>query len=653
MKISLLSFNLVLFGFLPIFFSCQPPSSENAWEIASPNGNLSARFYLESDSSRLMYEVFSMEGAEKKNILLPAPLGLAREDQGFFSGLVFEEMSGPVRHSDAYTMVTGKRLDNKDEAEEMTLTFSNQQGGLLNLVVRAYDEGIAFRYVFPEKQDGKFKVIKEYTSFQLNESSKKWIQPYDSITNYTPAYEKYYTNGEPLGSRPQYGNGWCFPALFETSGHWVLLSETDLDEGFYGSRLEGNGSTYSLAGPLEGEAFGEGNVYAENTLPWEMPWRFITVSKEISGIVESNMVHHLASPQADEDFSWVETGRASWSWWSDNDSPQDFDKLKTFIDFGSTMGWEYSLIDANWNVMQGGDVWELNEYAKSKSVGLWLWYNSGGPHNVVTEMPRDRMHEREARREEFKMLKEKGIKGIKVDFFQSDKQHIIEQYMGILEDAAAHQIMVNFHGCTIPRGWARTWPNLLTMESARGMETYIFGRDFPEKAPLHNVHLVFTRNVVGSMDYTPLAFSNSTYPRKTSYGHELALGVVFESGLVHPSDAVDQYKQLPSPVLDFIKDLPAVWEDTRLLAGHPSSDALVARKSGDSWYIGYINGLEESRTVEVDFGFLENGNFEVELLADGEDHQSFSFGQTDTEQGNTPSVNVLPFGGFVMKLSQK
>uniref|UniRef100_UPI003592F2E7 glycoside hydrolase family 97 protein n=1 Tax=Aquiflexum sp. TaxID=1872584 RepID=UPI003592F2E7 len=608
---------------------------------------------LEPDSSGLIYEVFSMEEGNKKSILLPAPLGLMREDQGFYSGLVFEEISGPTGHTDEYTMLTGKRLDNRAEAEEMTLIFSNQQGSLLNLIVRAYDEGIAFRYVFPEKHEGKFKVVKEFTGFHLDELSKKWIQPYDSITNYSPGYEKYYTNGEPLDTQPQYNNGWCFPALFETAGHWILLSESDLDKGFYASRLEGNGSKYSMAVPLEEEAFGQGAIYAESTLPWEMPWRFITVSKEISGIVESNMVHHLASPQMDMDFSWVKPGRASWSWWSDNDSPQDFQKLKTFIDFSSEMGWEYSLIDANWNVMRGGDVWELNEYAKSKDVGLLLWYNSGGPHNVVTEMPRDRMHEGERRREEFKMLQDKGIKGIKVDFFQSDKQHIIQQYLGILEDAAAHQIMVNFHGSTMPRGWARTWPNLMTMESARGMETYIFGRDFPDRAPLHNVHLVFTRNVVGSMDYTPLAFSDSRYPRITSFGHELALGVIFESGVVHPADALGSYKSLPDPVLKFISELPVVWEETRLLSGHPSSDALIARNHDNAWYLGYINGLDKTHTVEVDLGLLEDGTYQMELIADGENKKSFSFENSEVSSTDRPSIAVLPHGGFVMKLVKK
>ncbi|CAN5734281.1 hypothetical protein BH24BAC1_BH24BAC1_40160 [soil metagenome] len=195
------------------------------------------------------------------------------------------------------------------------------------------------------------------------------------------------------------------------------------------------------------------------------------------------------------------------------------------------MGWEYSLVDANWNEMKGGNLEMLAKYAQEKNVGLLVWYNSGGAHNTVTEQPRDIMSDPVRRKEEMKKLQALGIKGIKVDFFQSDKQFIMQQYLDILKDAAAHHILVNFHGCTIPRGWSRTWPNLVSMESARGAETYIFSGEFPAKAPLHNVHLVFTRNIIGSMDYTPVTFSDNRYKRLTTNAHELALGVVFESGI--------------------------------------------------------------------------------------------------------------------------
>lgn len=644
-----LSLFLLLFTCI---LACQFPKSETAWEITSPDGQITAKIYLEPDSSGIVYEVFHTLNGEHQIVILPSPLGLAREDQGFYSGLAFEDKSGPDAISDEYTMVTGKRLSNKTSANEMTLTFSNRSGSLMKLTFRAYDEGIAFRYAFPEQVNTPHTILREYTGFQLPTEGRQWIQPYDEITEYTPGYEKYYTDGVSLDTSPEFGNGWCFPALFESDKHWVLLSESDLDQHYYGARMESKGAYFEIVQPLAEEAFGQGSSHATSSLPWALPWRFISIARDLDGIVSSNLVHHLASPEVDKDFSWVKPGVASWSWWSDNDSPQDYQKLKKFIDFGSEMGWEYSLIDANWNVMTGGNAEQLAEHARSKNVDLWLWYNSGGPHNVVTEMPRDRMHEKEVRRAEFKKLQEMGVKGIKVDFFQSDKQHIIQQYLGILEDAADHQIMVNFHGCTIPRGWSRTWPNLMTMEAARGMETYIFGKDFPEKAPLHNVHLVYTRNVVGSMDYTPLAFSNSTHPRLTSYGHELALGVVFESGVVHAADAVESYQKLPENILEFMKELPVVWEDTRLLKGHPSEDALVARRHGEFWYLGYINGLEKGKSVEVDFGFLDDGAYEMEMIADADQKTEFSFDSGRVSNKDSKFIKVLPYGGFVLKLKQ-
>ncbi len=316
----------------------------------------------------------------------------------------------------------------------------------------------------------------------------------------------------------------------------MLLTEAALNGTYVGMHLNANPTDgqYHLRFPEPNEAFNSLHIRPEVTLPWTSPWRVIHLSDSLNGIVTANLVHHLAKPSTVADTDWIKPGKASWSWWYYSDSPQDYNQLTPYVDFAAEMGWAYSLVDANWNRMKNGDLEKLAAYAKEKGVQLLVWYNSGGPNNVVTEEPRDLMHTPEARREAFAMLRDLGVAGVKIDFFQSDKQPIIQQYIDILEDAAEYQLLVNFHGCTLPRGWARTYPHLLTMEAVFGAEAYKFAERYPAYAPTHNTILPFTRNVVGSMDFTPVALSMSTHPRRTTTAHELALPVVFESGLLAP-----------------------------------------------------------------------------------------------------------------------
>lgn len=472
---------------------------------------------------------------------------------------------------------------------------------------------------------------------------------------WTPAYEKYYMSDMKVGTPSPNAEGWAFPALFKANNNWILLTESNLDDNYFGAHLknEGQEGLYTIAQPDPEEVFGMGSVNAQSTTPWVMPWRVVIIGADVAEVVESNLVTHVAEKQKDGDFSWVKPGKSSWSWWSDQPSPKDFYSLKKFIDLSADMGWEYSLIDANWNEMQGGNLEELALYARGKNVGLWVWYNSGGEHNTVTEQPRDIMDNPAKRKEEFKKLEEMGVKGVKIDFFQSDKQFMIEQYLGILQDAVDHHIMVNFHGCTIPRGWSRTWPNLLSLESVRGAESYLFASDFPEKAPAHNVHLVFTRNIIGSMDYTPVTFSDNKFPHITTNAHELALGVVFETGILHLADAVESYRSLPEAPKNFINTLPVTWDETKLLAGSPSTDVLLARKKDDQWFVGYINGEDKEKEVQVDFSFLKDGKYSITLISDGKDSRSFSDQEFAIDNKGTKNISALPHGGFVMVVRKR
>ncbi|HEX4850291.1 MAG TPA: glycoside hydrolase family 97 catalytic domain-containing protein, partial [Puia sp.] len=323
-------------------------------------------------------------------------------------------------------------------------------------------------------------------------------------------------------------------------------------------------------------------------------------------------------------------------------------------DLAANMGWEYSLVDANWNIMQGGQIEDLIQYASTKHIGLALWYNSGGPHNNVTEQPRDIMNDPVKRKEEFHKLAAWGIKAVKVDFFQSDKQSIIQLYLDILRDAAKEKIMVIFHGCTIPRGWSRTYPNLLSMEAVKGAEQYGWDKVFADQAPQHNTILAFTRNVVGPMDYTPVTFSDyACCPHVTSNVHELALSVIFESGMLHFADSDSSYLSQSDRVKEILREVPNVWDDTKYLQGEPGKEIMVARRSGNSWWIACINGQNIAKQISVDFSFLGNGSYSTSIFSDGVSSREIQVRDNVYQKNSSTSIHLLPYGGFLIKLELK
>ncbi|MDD2798057.1 MAG: glycoside hydrolase family 97 catalytic domain-containing protein, partial [Bacteroidales bacterium] len=276
------------------------------------------------------------------------------------------------------------------------------------------------------------------------------------------------------------------------------------------------------------------------------------------------MINNLADTAISGDFSWVKPGRSSWSWLTDNDSPKDFETMKKYVDLSAEMHWEYCLVDANWNLMQGGDIKQLVEYANSKNVGILMWYNSGGKHNKISERPRDIISNPEKCAAEFSKLQLWGVKGVKIDFWQSDKQNLIALYHDVLQKAAQHHLMVNLHGCTIPRGWSRTYPNLISQEAVKGEEAYLFDSSYPTNAPIQNSILPFTRNVIGSMDYTPVVFSDLNNHHLTTFAHELALALIFNSGITHFAGNVNDYNSLPLDVKQFLQNVPVVFDETHL-----------------------------------------------------------------------------------------
>ena len=625
-------------------------TNKNLLELRSPGNRLQLNVELDHKTETISYSVKILQPVARE-ILQQSKLGLIIDGDNYNSQLALQSKPDITTHDESYTLVSGKHKHVHDVFNQCDLTLKTQTGYLFYLRFRVSDNGVAFRYGINEKNRRKnCFLFSEETTFDLPDTGKMWGQPYDKISKYTPAYEAYYKNGIEIGtSAPNDKNGWALPLLFHVGDDWALITESDIDENNAAIHLEPKcePGIYKVSLPEEDEAFNICSSAPELTLPWLSPWRVIIIGDSLADIFESNLVTSLSRKATTESTNWIKPGRASWSWWSASESPKDFNVLKKYVDFSAEMGWEYSLVDANWNNMKNGDLEKLTKYANSKKVGLLVWYNSGGQHNIVEEEPRNCIHDPVKRKQTFAWLQKIGVKGVKVDFFHSDKQCIIKQYIDILKDAAQYELVVNFHGCTIPRGWRRSYPNLLSMEAVTGAECYKYDKDYPAAAPMLNTIYPFTRNVTGPMDYTPVTFSHHRLPHFTTFGHELALSVVFESGIIHMADAVESYLALPEYVQSFLKKLPANWDESRLLGGFPGKAAYIARRSGNEWYIAGINGEFKEKTFSISFDFLENDKYDLTLIMDGMNNKMFNHENTKIKKNNKRELKLLPYGGFV------
>jgi hypothetical protein len=608
-------------------------------------------------ASKLFYRVENGAEGVRAVVLDRSLLGLRLQGQDFVQGLQFVSVQPQKLVEEAYTLLHGKRQNCHNRANQLSLAFRNAAGLPLELDFRAYDDGAAFRYRLPGGLAGEQTLEAEVTEFALRPKAKVWCAPSDKASTYSPAYETYYENEIASDTPSPTGVGWAFPLLFRTedSQHWGLITEAGVGTNFCGMRLgsKPTNGVYSIALPDPAEGNGQGSAQPSSVLPWEMPWRVIILGRSLAPIVESTLVTDVNPPSRLSDTSWIHPGRVAWSWWSDNPSPKDGAKQKKFVDLAAEMGWEYVLVDANWTIMDNGTIHDVLRYAKQKGVGVLLWYNSGGPHNVVTEKPRDCLTYAPVRQFELDMLREWGAKGIKVDFFQSDKQDVIGLYQGLLRDSADKHIMVDFHGCTLPRGWERTDPHLMSMEAVRGEECYISDPKFPERAPVQNTITPFTRNAVGPMDYTPVGLSDNRYARLDTSVHELALAVLFESGWVHFADKAESYLSLPPVPKQFLKEVPVAWDDTRFVDGYPGQWVSLARRKGEAWYLVGVNGENRPRLARIQPGdWLKRGRYELTTIGDGADARSFDCATRTLEAGQDFEVKMAPRGGFVAVLKR-
>jgi alpha-glucosidase len=639
-----------LFLILSILPGISSGKSRHEWVLESPDKQVVFTMVQKKASIQegLADRLYYMVTFHGKDAILESPLGIKREDARFVSGLKNVARSKVKQIDEKYSLKTGKCSVVHNRANEEVITFRNEKGYRLELMIRAYNDGVAFRYRFPENNPAVHKIQEEQTGFSIPQNGKAWIHPYDWNSRKKPSYEQYCQKEIAIGSASPNEKGWAYPMLFNANGVWIMVTEAVLDGSWCGTHIQTTpGGLYRISLAEQEEAVIPDPPEPVHSLPWASPWRVIVLGNDLASIVETNLVQNLNEPCRLDNTGWIKPGRASWSWWSDGGSPRDFKKQMDYVDFTARMGWEYMLIDAGWPEMKGGSVEDVVKYANNRNVGVWLWYHSGAGIQKDTVNVRNVMSIPTARRAEFTRLRSWGVKGVKVDFFDTDKQNVVKLYKEILEDAAASQIMVNFHGASLPRGLERTFPNLLTTEAVRGAES--FGRqEACDLAPNFHTVLPFTRNVVGSMDYTPVTFSNKVRQgteafQRTTFAHQLALSVVFESGIQNFADRFSSYEALPDAPKDFLKKIPVAWDETRLVAGYPGDFVVMARRKGNIWYIAGINGKDERRDLTFQLPFVPDGK-KISLIVDGAGRTEFS--RSTVETGGAISVEVLPYGGF-------
>jgi len=590
----------------------------NAQKVASPNGKLSAK--LNGKSLIINYD--------KQKVIELADIS-------------FDKLRFTRQVKDDYQMLEGKRLHCTNEANE----YQAPIGSNAKIVIRLYNDGIAFRYEYIKLENQK--QLEEHTIYMIPEGTKRWFM------QWTEAYEGFFpqtttykvkpirTSSGASTSADGWNNRWGYPALLEpVEGVFALISEANIERRQSASCLYNDGERYSV-------------VAAENDLnlsgDWHTPWRVVIIGK-LADIVESTLVTDVSEPSQLKDTNWIKPGVVSWVYWANNHGSNDFNIIKKYVDMAVVLKLPYVLIDAEWDEMdkiasnEGKTIEDAVAYANSKGIKPMIWYNSSVGWIDGAPGPKFRLNKPEDREKEFAWCEKIGVAGVKIDFFSGDNQMNMDYCLDLLESAARHHLLVNFHGAPIPRGWQKTWPNLLSTEGVYGAEWYNNVPTFTDKAASHNTTLPFTRNVIGPMDYTPCAFSDSQHPHITSLAHELALTVLYESGLQHLADRPESLLAQPKDVQDFLGQLPTVWDETRYISGYPGESAVLARRSGNTWYVAGINGKDDPQILKTDLGFIGKGS--VQMFVD----DASGKWQISTISKLPSQVECQPRGGFVMKI---
>ena len=591
---------------------------------------------ITSPDGKLVVTVADMDGRPSYSVsydnvlfLKPSPLGIIANIGDFSSGMSLEKNVSTNKIDETYELASIKQSKVRYVANEAVCSFTQQGKTIYDVIFRISNNDVAFKYkMYPQGETLSCVVKQEVTGFVFPDGTTTFLcpqsKPMGGFARTSPSYETSYTADDVAGKNG-WGEGYTFPCLFRNGDNgWVLVSETGVNGGYCASRLLGHkGGAYTIGFPQEGEANGNGTVSPGIALPGETPWRTITVGKTLAPIVETTVPFDVVKPlySAKGEYTY---GRGSWSWIIGMDGSTNYKEQLRYIDFSAAMGYQSVLVDALWDKQIGRDkIEELAKYGKDKGVALYLWYNSNGYWNDAPQTPRGIMDNAIARRKEMKWMQSIGIRGIKVDFFGGDKQMTMQLYEDILSDANEYGLLVIFHGCTLPRGWERMYPNFASSEAVLASENLHFSQGSCDHEAFNATLHPFIRNTVGSMDFGGSAlnkyYNADNAPRGsrrvTSDVYALATAVLFQSPVQHFALAPNNLTDAPSWAIDFMKEVPTTWDEVRFIDGYPGKYVILARRHGDKWYIAGVNAQKETLKLKVNLPMFSNGE-KVRLFSD-------------------------------------
>jgi len=619
-------------------------------QVASPDGNIVVTISTDNGSPRYCV---AYKGQE---MIASSALGLVTNIGDYTMALV-EKSFETNTVSDSYSLPNIKQSHVDYKANEAIVRYERGEKPAMDITFRVSNRDVAFRYTLYPRGETRVCVLeREVSNFALPDGTTTFLcpqsKPMGGFARTSPSYETSYTLDEPAG-RNGWGEGYTFPCLFRTSGDsWVLISETGTDGGYVGCRLVNQkGSTYAIGFPQAGEMNGVGAPTPAMALPGSTPWRTITVGP-LANIVETTVPFDLVEQKYKPSQEYI-YGKGSWSWIIGMDPSCNFDEQKRYIDFSAAMGWQSVLIDAFWDQQIGYErMAELSRYAREKGVGLFLWYNSNGSWNDAPQTPIGKMNNARIRREEMKWMKDNGIRGIKVDFFGGDKQPMMQLYEDILSDANDYGLMCIFHGCTLPRGWERMYPNYVASEAVLASENLHFGQGSCD-AEAHNgcIH-PFIRNTVGSMDFGGSTL-NKFYGadnkrgtvRRTSDVYALATAVLFQSAVQHFAMAPNNMTDAPAWAVEFMKQVPTTWDEVRFIDGYPGQYIILARRTGSKWFVVGINAEEQILKKTITLPMFEKG---TSLCVYSDDAQLTGSVKTVSQNKKQQITVTIPCNGGVV-----
>ena len=640
-----------LIGLLFLTFSPSHLLTSLAQSVQSPDGKVQVTLEL-LEQGNPHYSVL-YEGQEVVN---RSALGVVTNIGDYTQGLALKEVvQNQVKET--YRLRNIKQSSVDYEANEAVATYLQNGEPVMDIIFRVSNRDVAFRYkVYPKKETRVCVVEREASSFVLPDGTTTFLcpqsKPMGGFARTSPSYETPYTTDDAMGKNG-WGEGYTFPCLFKTAqNQWVLISETGTDGGYVGCRLlNGQGGTYRIGFPQEGEMNGIGSVTPAMSLPGETPWRTITVGP-LANIVETTVPFDLVQPKYKASQEYI-YGKGSWSWIIGMDPSCNFDEQKRYIDFSAAMGYQSVLIDAFWDKQIGyGKIAELARYGQEKGVGLFLWYNSNGKWNDAPQTPIGKMDNPRIRREEMRWMHDNGIRGIKVDFFGGDKQPMMQLYEDILADANDFGLLVIFHGCTLPRGWERMYPNYAASEAVLASENLHFGQGACDAEARNATIHAFVRNTVGSMDFGGSAL-NKRYSadnrhgtvRKTSDVYALATAVLFQSAVQHFALAPNNLTDAPVWAIDFMKQVPTTWDEVKLIDGYPGRYVIMARRSGDRWFVTGINADAQPLKKTVTLPMFSKGEL---LTVYSDDAQLNGSVKTLKQNKKQQMVITIPCNGGIV-----